>query len=152
MLACVHTCFLCNSLIERSSVILHSMRKLQKNSWHIIQRAKDKRIYVAEGRRTSGAFAVKRRKLSWFGHVCHHDTLPKIILQGPANDSHRRGRPRKSNPGRITSRNGQASLCHYCCTLWMTEVDGQSSLLRYMSDYPMDAYVSRVLVSSLVSP
>ena len=25
---------------------------------------------------------VKRRKLSWFDHVCHHDTLPKIILHG----------------------------------------------------------------------
>ena len=25
---------------------------------------------------------VKRPKLSWFGPVCRHDTLPKIILQG----------------------------------------------------------------------
>jgi hypothetical protein len=28
---------------------------------------------------------VKRRKLSWFGHVCRHDTLPKIILDGPVD-------------------------------------------------------------------
>ena len=25
---------------------------------------------------------VKHRKLSWFGHVCRHDILPKIILDG----------------------------------------------------------------------
>ena len=25
---------------------------------------------------------VRRRKLSWFGHVCDHDTPPKIILAG----------------------------------------------------------------------
>ena len=25
---------------------------------------------------------TKRLKLSWFGLVCRHDTLPKIILQG----------------------------------------------------------------------
>ena len=25
---------------------------------------------------------VKCRKISWFGHVCRHDTLPNIILQG----------------------------------------------------------------------
>ena len=24
--------------------------------------------------------AIKRYKLSWFGHVCTHDTLPKTIL------------------------------------------------------------------------
>ena len=24
---------------------------------------------------------VKRRKLSWFGHVCRHDTLPKIYKE-----------------------------------------------------------------------
>ena len=39
---------------------------------------------------------IKRRKLSWFGHVCRHDMLPKIILQGTVDGSHRRGRPRNS--------------------------------------------------------
>ena len=39
---------------------------------------------------------VKCRKLSWFGHVCRHDALPKIILQGSVDDRHRRGRSRKS--------------------------------------------------------
>ena len=35
-------------------------------------------------------------KLSWFGHVYHNDMLPKIILQGTADDSRRTGIPRKS--------------------------------------------------------
>ena len=39
---------------------------------------------------------VKRRKLSWFGHVCLNDTLPKIILHGSVDGRRRRGRLRKS--------------------------------------------------------
>ena len=44
----------------------------------------------------SEAFAVNRRKLSWFSHVCRHDTLPKIILQGTLDSSRCRERPDKS--------------------------------------------------------
>ena len=69
----------------------------QKNAWHIIQRA---RICMATGqcpRQTAGDFTVNRLKLSWFGHVRRHDTLPKIILQGTVDGSSRHsGRPRKS--------------------------------------------------------
>ena len=32
---------------------------------------------------------VKRRKLSWFGHICRYDKLPKIILQGAVDGSRR---------------------------------------------------------------
>ena len=40
---------------------------------------------------------AKRRKLSWFGHVCRHDTLPKIIIRGKVDGyGCRTGRPRKS--------------------------------------------------------
>ena len=55
------------------------------------------------------------RKLSWFGHVCHHDTLPKkIILQGAMEGSRRRGRPRKSWEDSIKEWTGQSmsSLLH----------------------------------------
>ena len=38
-----------------------------------------------------------RRKLSWFGHVCRHDTLPKIIIQERVDGWQCRG-----NHGRIT--------------------------------------------------
>ena len=34
---------------------------------------------------------VKHRKLSWFGHVCQHDTLPlKIIVRVTIEDSRRK--------------------------------------------------------------
>ena len=42
---------------------------------------------------------VNRRKLSWFGHICRHDTLPKILQQGTVDGSRRRGRLRKSRRG-----------------------------------------------------
>ena len=39
---------------------------------------------------------VKRRKLTWFGHVTHHNSLSKTILQGTIEGGRRRGRQRKS--------------------------------------------------------
>ena len=46
---------------------------------------------------------VNARKLSWFGHVCGHDTLPDIILQGTKEQWMaviKTGRPRKSWKGK----------------------------------------------------
>ena len=53
------------------------------------------------------AFTVKRRKISWFGHACCHDTLPKIILQGTVGGSRHRGR-RKSWNDNIKEWTGQS--------------------------------------------
>ena len=39
---------------------------------------------------------VKRRKLTWFGHVTRHNSLSKTILQGTIEGGRRRGRQRKS--------------------------------------------------------
>ena len=39
---------------------------------------------------------VKRRKLSWFGHVTRHDSLCKTVLQGTLEGGRRRGRQRKN--------------------------------------------------------
>ena len=38
---------------------------------------------------------VKRRKLSWFGHITRHNTLPKTVLQGTLEGGRRRGRQTK---------------------------------------------------------
>ena len=84
---------------------------LQENSWHIIQRAYNKRICVAIGRYMLAwrqqllLSTVKHRKLSWFGYVCRH-ALPKIILQGTVDG--RRGRPRKSRKVNIKVLTGQS--------------------------------------------
>ena len=66
---------------------------------------------------------VKRRKLSWFAHVCRHGTLPKIILHGTVDDVVI-AREDLVSHGRTISRNGQASRCrHWCASRTrMTEV------------------------------
>ena len=51
---------------------------------------------------------AKRRKPSWFGHVCRHDTLPKIILRRTVDGSRRRARSRKSWKDNIKERTGQS--------------------------------------------
>jgi len=38
---------------------------------------------------------VKRRKMSWFGHVNRHNTLSKTILQGTVEGKRKRGRQKK---------------------------------------------------------
>ena len=39
---------------------------------------------------------VRRRKISWLGHVTRHNSLAKTILQGTVEGGRRRGRPRRS--------------------------------------------------------
>ena len=102
-------------------------------------------------RRTLGALmsTARLRKLSWFGHVCRHDTLPKIILQGTVDGCRRGGRPRKSWDYNINEFAGQS----------------MSSLLRIQDDggrwvviasgcicrsTPNNAWASQVLDSQLL--
>ena len=47
--------------------------------------------------------------LSWFGHVCRHETLQKTMLQGTVEGARHKGRSRKS--WKATSKNGQVSHC-----------------------------------------
>ena len=113
-----------------------SKQMLQENAWHIIQRAKNKRICMATSqysRQTPGAFTANRRKTSWFGHVCRHDTLPNIILQGTVDGRRRRDRWRKSWKDNINE--WTDSRCHHCCTSRMTEADGQSPQQRNLLEY-----------------
>ena len=91
------------------------------------------------------SFFVNRRKLSWFGHVCRHDTLPMIIYKEKwvivviEED--------QVNHERTTPRIGQASRCRHCCSSRITEVDGRSSQQMHLSEYTNDAWASRVLIS-----
>ena len=39
-------------------------------------------VHILSGRQELSLSTVKCRKLSWFSHVCLHDTLPKIALRG----------------------------------------------------------------------
>ena len=54
------------------------------------------------------------------------------------------------NRRRTTLGNVQASRCRHCCASHMTEVDGHSSQRMHLSEYPKDAWASRVLISELI--
>ena len=72
---------------------------------------------------------VKRRKLSWLGHICHHYTLLKVSLHDL------RSLPQRRLPSAVpcsmtTWRNGQVShRCRYCASQ-MTEVNWPSQRRR----------------------
>ena len=39
---------------------------------------------------------INRRKLTYVGHICLHDTMAKRIMQGKIEDTRGRGRPRNN--------------------------------------------------------
>ena len=68
------------------------------HAWRIVLRTQNERVeyvkirmYVLAGRRILLS-NIKRRKLSWFDHVCLHDTLPKAVLQRTVEDRVNHGR------------------------------------------------------------
>ncbi|KAL8591987.1 hypothetical protein ACOMHN_020465 [Nucella lapillus] len=54
------------------------------------------RIDTLAGKQEPLLSVVKRRKLTWFGHVNRHDSLAKTTLQGTVEGGRRRGRQRKA--------------------------------------------------------
>ena len=53
-------------------------------------------VYIKVGPQEPLLATIKRRKLSWFGHITRHDSLCKTIMQGTVEGGRRRGRQRKS--------------------------------------------------------
>ena len=49
-----------------------------------------KQVNILAGHHELLLSSVKRRKLPWFGHICHHNELSKIILYGRVDDDRRR--------------------------------------------------------------
>ena len=73
---------------------------LLEDAWRIIQRAEAnesvwQQVNIIAGRQELLLSTVKGRNLSWFGHVCRHDTLPNSALQGTVDGRRRGGRRRK---------------------------------------------------------
>ena len=56
----------------------------------------------------SRALTVKRRMLSWFGHVIRHEVLLKTILQGTVEHCRCIGRRRESQKDNINELTGQS--------------------------------------------
>ena len=53
-------------------------------------------VTTLAGRQEPLLGVVKRRKLTWYGHVSRHVFLSKTILQGTVEGNRRRGRHRKT--------------------------------------------------------
>ena len=60
------------SNISESIDILYTDHKTNEYVWQ--------QVDILAGRQELLLSTVERRKLSWFGHVYRHETLPKIIL------------------------------------------------------------------------
>ena len=52
-------------------------------------------VNIVAGRQEPLLTTARHRKLSWFGHVCSHGTLPKTTPRGTVYGNRRRGRPPK---------------------------------------------------------
>ena len=91
------------------------------------------KVNVRTGRQGFLVSADKRRKVSWFGHVCRHDDLPKDVLQGTLDGSRRGERPR------TTSANwtGQSLLLVQCIA------DHGNRWAAITAEYPHRAPASR---------
>jgi hypothetical protein len=77
---------------------LKAYRRLLKISWteHKTNVYVRTRVEALAGPQEPLLATVKRRKLSWYGHVTRHQSLAKTILQGTLEGSRRRGRQRKN--------------------------------------------------------
>ena len=73
-------------------------RRLLQISWREHRTNDSVRLQVSSlaGPQEPLLSTIKRRKLSWFGHVTRHNTLSKTILQGTVEGGRRKGRQRKS--------------------------------------------------------
>ena len=71
-------------------------------------------VTILAGRQELLLSTAKRRKLSWFGHVCRHDTLLKTILEGTLDGGGRRASPRKSWKDNIEEWTGQLMSLLLC--------------------------------------
>ena len=69
---------------------------------NITHRQRKKNVYINDemisriGSYKRVILKVKRRKISWFGHVSTHETLPNTIIQGRVEGTRKIGRPKRT--------------------------------------------------------
>ena len=108
----INTCYGCESWTLTERRIQAFQNKCCTRMFGISYREHETNEYVWQqvsvlaGRQEFLLSTVKCRRLLWFGHVCRHDTSPKIIPQGTVDGLHRRGRPQSWKNNEM---NGQAS-------------------------------------------
>ena len=65
--------------------------------------------------RTTIIETIKKRQLSYYGHIRRHDTLQRKILEGKVEGKRGRGRKRKSWIGNIEETTGK--MINECCEI-----------------------------------
>ena len=121
--------------------ISHTEHKTNEYVWQ-------QQVDILAGRQELLLSIVHQRKLSLFGHVCHHKTLPNIILHGTCIGANVVvAEEDRLNHGGTTSRNGQASHSRRCFPSQTTEVDERPlGGGRCLSDYFKNVWESREFV------
>ena len=88
---------------------MRCLRKILHISYldHVTNEEIRNRVNEAIGPHEDLLTIVRRRKLTWYGHVTRTQGLAKTILQGTVQGGRRRGKQKKD--GRTTSRSGPTS-------------------------------------------
>ena len=111
--------------------------KTNESVWH--------QVSILAGLQEHLLSTVKRRKLSWFGHICRHDTLPKIHTAGL------RGRKASQRWTAQIVEEQQQGMDQSADFIIASRCRGQASMCGHHSGsicrgYPDDAWASRVLI------
>ena len=95
---------------------------------------------------------IKRRKMSYYGHICRHNSLANTIMQGQVEGARSRGRPKKDWMSNITlwtnksldellekTRDRQMEKSCYCCKQHDSPYDACVTGLKVkVSNIPLD--------------
>ena len=90
------------NLLEESTIDFFEF-KSHRRMLNITYRQRKANVYIHEeiisriGSYERILQKVKRRKISWFGHMSRHDTLENTILQGRVEGTRKKGRPKRNS-------------------------------------------------------
>ena len=97
----IYRCETCTLMLIEEKKISAFENKAHRRLLEINYRQKKTNAYVKEiitilvGKYEPLLNTIKRRKLSYYGHLCRHDSLSKTIMQGMVEGTRVRGRPKK---------------------------------------------------------
>ena len=75
---------------------------------------------------------IKKRKLSYYGHIRRHDTLQRKILEGKIEGKRGRGRRRKSWIGNIKEASGNE--INRCCEIAKNRDEWRSMVSNLLTE------------------
>ena len=124
----------CQRKLLRISYLEHKTNDWVRSKINLEHKTNDwvrSKIVFLEGPQEPLLATVKRRKLAWFRHVTHHDSLSQTTLQGILEGRRRRGRQRKCWMDKVK----ECTTCprQNCLQRPPAEKTGSRSLLNRLS-------------------